>query len=117
MCRAGYHVWQWGSSSTDDVGANPPLHLRCQCGRMSWQKAQTLEDAARRHGERIAELYQGACQRADALAAENAELRSAIVSNAWTGGDWQCALCLGFAATAAEIVHDDACMMRASPTA
>ena len=38
-------------------------------------------DAQRRHGERIAELYQGACQRADALVAENAALRAAFIKH------------------------------------
>ena len=65
MCRDGYHVWQWGSSSTG-MSDEAPLHLRCQCGLMTYREAKTLEEcqvqlqAERSRGDRLAAALIGA---------------------------------------------------------
>ena len=53
-------------------------------------------------------------QRADRAEAALAEMRAAIVSNAWTGGEYQCALCLSYAAAREQIEHVQGCLMLAT---
>ena len=41
ICRDGYHIWQWTSSSTDSGPA--PLHLRCQCRALTRADDETIQ--------------------------------------------------------------------------